>query len=447
MTSRLRRPAGALLAGALVAGVLGNSPLAHAAGDPVSGTVTAVGGEALADIQVAAMQNEGTMSEPYWQNIDFATTDEYGHYSFPDLPDGTYRLEFGDRLNANPWASEFYDDQPTVATAQDITVVGGAADGPFDAELAAESTISGTVTGAAGEGLAGAGVYVYERAGGAWAYLDETRTGDDGTYLLRALPQGTYRVEFQYETPEGDFLGETWNNVQYLPQGQDIVVAEDGKDVEGVDAELVAGEFDPVPFTLVTEPAISGVQQVGNTLTVSTGTWNPTPATTEIYWFRGEEYTGVSGPTYSLTAADAGQVLTVLVQVYAPDGQYEYANATTGAIAAAPVPAVTPPAPVVTPPAPVVTPPAATITFPKSMDVKGSLKVGSMLKLTKYKATSGSTVSYTFQWYAGSKKIKKATKAKLKVTKALKGKKISVKVTAKAGTTTKKVKVKVGKVR
>jgi hypothetical protein len=81
------------------------------------------------------------------------------------------------------------------------------------------------------------------------------------------------------------------------------------------------------------------------------------------------------------------------------------------------------------------------------MDVKGALKVGSTLKLKKYKANSSSTVSYTFQWYAGSKKIKKATKDRLKVTKALKGKKISVKVTGRTGTTKKTVKVKVGKIR
>ena len=82
------------------------------------------------------------------------------------------------------------------------------------------------------------------------------------------------------------------------------------------------------------------------------------------------------------------------------------------------------------------------------MDVAGALKVGSTLKLKNYQAlVSRSTVSYTFQWYAGSKKIKKATKTKLKVTRSLKGKKISVKVTATSGTTAKTVKVKVGTIR
>jgi hypothetical protein len=82
------------------------------------------------------------------------------------------------------------------------------------------------------------------------------------------------------------------------------------------------------------------------------------------------------------------------------------------------------------------------------MDVAGALKVGSTLKLKNYKAlVSRSSVSYKFQWYAGAKKIKKATRTTLKVTKSLKGKKISVKVTARTGTTAKTVKVKVGKIR
>ena len=57
------------------------------------------------------------------------------------------------------------------------------------------------------------------------------------------------------------------------------------------------------------------------------------------------------------------------------------------------------------------------------------------------------TVGYKFQWYAGSAKIKKATTSKLKITKALKGKVIKVKVTLSAGGTKKVVTLKVGKVR
>ena len=64
---------------------------------------------------------------------------------------------------------------------------------------------------------------------------------------------------------------------------------------------------------------------------------------------------------------------------------------------------------------------------------------------TMFRASTA--VTYKFQWFAGKKAIKKATKSKLKITKAMKGKVISVKVTAKAASTSKSVKLKVGKVK
>jgi hypothetical protein len=83
-----------------------------------------------------------------------------------------------------------------------------------------------------------------------------------------------------------------------------------------------------------------------------------------------------------------------------------------------------------------------------TLDVTGKPKGGKTLKLTGLdKLLRATGVTYKFQWLAGSKKIKKATTSKLKVTKALKGKKISVKVTASAASSSKTVKIKVGKVR
>ena len=92
--------------------------------------------------------------------------------------------------------------------------------------------------------------------------------------------------------------------------------------------------------------------------------------------------------------------------------------------------------------------PTALAALVATLDVTGKPKVGKTLKLTGLdKLLRATGVTYKFQWLAGSKKIKKATKSKLKVTQAMKGKKISVKVTAKAASSSKTVKIKVGKVR
>lgn len=61
--------------------------------------------------------------------------------------------------------------------------------------------------------------------------------------------------------------------------------------------------------------------------------------------------------------------------------------------------------------------------------VKGTLKVGKKLTVSKGTWTSGTT--FTYQWYAGGKAIKGATKSTLKLTKSQKGKTIKVKVTGK----------------
>lgn len=61
-----------------------------------------------------------------------------------------------------------------------------------------------------------------------------------------------------------------------------------------------------------------------------------------------------------------------------------------------------------------------------AVKITGTPKVGKTLKAVPGK-TDGATVKY--QWLAGGKAIKGATKPSLKMTKAMKGKKVSVKVT------------------
>jgi beta-glucosidase len=70
-----------------------------------------------------------------------------------------------------------------------------------------------------------------------------------------------------------------------------------------------------------------------------------------------------------------------------------------------------------------------------TVKISGQVKVGK--KLTAKTAGWTSGVKFTYRWYAGGKAIKKATAKTFKVTKALVGKKLTVKVTArKTGLTT-----------
>ena len=63
-------------------------------------------------------------------------------------------------------------------------------------------------------------------------------------------------------------------------------------------------------------PAISGTPFVGFTLTVTSGTWSPTPTSLLYQWYyadTGAKISGATGATYTPVAADAGHKLVVYV--------------------------------------------------------------------------------------------------------------------------------------
>jgi hypothetical protein len=68
------------------------------------------------------------------------------------------------------------------------------------------------------------------------------------------------------------------------------------------------------PFTAAPVPTISGSSVVGQNLTVDPGVWEPAPVTLTYQWQRaGVDVTGSTGITYTLTAADTGSAITVVV--------------------------------------------------------------------------------------------------------------------------------------
>ena len=105
----------------------------------------------------------------------------------------------------------------------------------------------------------------------------------------------------------------------------------------------------------------------------------------------------------------------------------------TSTVTPTPQPTPTPTAsPTVTPPAPAVVPTSPTA-FVKvtSPSVSGKARVGRTLKA--HAGTWQPTpATVTYQWRVGTKSIKRATKPELKLTEALRGKRISVRITVSA---------------
>ncbi len=127
-------------------------------------------------------------------------TDSNGVYTTPGLPAGSYRLKFTpieESGEPDIALSEFYNDQPTLASATPVAVSGTATISNIDVTLAPSGTLTGSVLGAGGCDLSNVTVYAYTAQGD----VVGTATSDPkGQYIFRALPTGSYRLEFDPST-------------------------------------------------------------------------------------------------------------------------------------------------------------------------------------------------------------------------------------------------------
>jgi hypothetical protein len=420
------------------------SPGAH-----ITGEVTGPGAVDLQDIYVTAYEVVEEDGELYYDRAGIARTGVDGTYDIDGLAEGTYRVQFSDGSfdEDQTYATEYYNDASNIYEADDVTVGAEATTSGIDAELGLGAEFTGRVTDSTGAGVEDAWVDALVKVGEEWEYVGYSYTNPDGTYVLDGLRAGTYRVEIGGIVGD-DYAYEYWNDKARIENADDVVLA-DGSATTDVNAVLVPGEHSAeTTLTNTARPTVSGAPVVGSTLTASVGSWTPTPTEYYFSWLRdGDFIDGAYGSTYVPTAADVGKAITVLVTAAADgwwNGYAESAPTAPVTAAVAPVPTPTP-----TIPTPTVDVPAGLAAILGGLDVAGKPKVGKTVKVTGLDKLlrSSTALSYKFQWFAGKKKVKKATKSKLKVTRAMKGKKLSVKVTATAASTSKSVRLKVGKVR
>jgi len=156
-------------------------------------------------------------------------------------------------------------------------------------------------------------------------------------------------------------------------------------------------------------PAVSGTAKVGKTLKVSKGSWSVTGTKLAYQWLRnGKAISKATKSSYTLKSADRGKRISVRITASAP-----------GRAAGVSI-----------------TPQTAKVAYgaaakaKKKPKISGTARVGKTLKVSKG-SWSLKDVKLSYQWLRNGKKITKATKSRYKLTKKDKGKKISVRVTAK----------------
>lgn len=165
------------------------------------------------------------------------------------------------------------------------------------------------------------------------------------------------------------------------------------------------------PVTNTAAPTISGVPEVGKTLTAGPGTWTGEPTSYGYQWLNdGSPVAGATSPTYVVRSADVDH--GVSVRVTATNGTTS-ATSTSAAVAGR----------------------AAALRNTRKPVAKGTPRVGKTLTADAGAWTPAPTGT-TYQWLRNGAAVRGATKRTFRLTRADQGKKVAVRVTvSRAGST------------
>ncbi len=199
----------------------------HAGPLTLSGRLTTAGGRGAAHVRV------GVYTADSRALVASAVTDADGSYALgaDDLPDGTYKIEFG-QPDVNLWwngAATFADATPVTATA--------AAPATVDAQLPSGS-IAGTVTDSDGP-VAGATVEVENGDGPAGSAVATVSTDANGAYVVDALVPGGYRVVVAAPDHATRYVATAITGAAQVTDAE-VVTVVDGAHSSGHDVELPA---------------------------------------------------------------------------------------------------------------------------------------------------------------------------------------------------------------
>ena len=123
----------------------------------------------------------------------YATTNDEGAWGITGLTPGYYRVDFTPPEGSG-LVREYWDDAPSHTSATIVRLAEGDVVTGMNARLAVGATVRGAVTDASGAPLGGATVAL-QRLDDAGAIDVRSTTEADGTYELRPLGAGTYRLK------------------------------------------------------------------------------------------------------------------------------------------------------------------------------------------------------------------------------------------------------------
>ncbi|MDQ2700955.1 MAG: carboxypeptidase regulatory-like domain-containing protein [Actinomycetota bacterium] len=226
----------------------------------ITGTVTDSDGEPLSDVCLTAFDSAGA-------NVagTYVGSSANGSYTIQGLPTGDYRVRF-ESCGANV-VREYYDDQPTLATANPVAVTAGSVTSGIDAELLPGGSLSGTVTLSPQGDVQAVCITTYDASG------EESGVGypeSDGAYTITGLTEGNHRALFEPCDESSDYLAEYYDNQKTLDTANPIAIV-NGETTEQIDVELS-------PDTTPPETSIESAPRGTITADQATFTFSGTPA-------------------------------------------------------------------------------------------------------------------------------------------------------------------------
>jgi len=338
-----------------------------------------------------------------------ARTEADGSYRLTGLAAGTYRVRVGDEATIG-YTPRWRSGAKTCVSSTAVTIGATPVTG-VDALLG--ETISGKVVGVSSAALAGVSVQAVPVSDES-ALPVSVLTTSTGAFALRGLPAGRYRIAFGRTARPGTYLPEWWKDAASSASSTTVTVT------AGATPPAISATLSLTPVTVST-PKITGTAQVGVKLIASAA---PTGTTYAYRWSaNGAAISGATSRTFTPGAAQRGKTITV--RVTASRTGYASASKTSAATAAV----------------------RTGVLVTATPRISGTVKVGRKLSVSRGTWTSGTT--FTYRWYAGGTAIRGATASTLTLTKAQKGKTITVKVTGKKSgyatvTRTSKATAKVG---
>jgi hypothetical protein len=177
-------------------------------GGEISGTVTSTSGKRLANICVGEVDTKAVASGNF--DILLLGTRSSGDYHLHSVPAGAYKILFDPCGFTSPYAAMWWHNAPTYQSGKMLRLKRAQKVTGINTALPVGGVISGTVTDASSNPLAGMCVFAAANTNDfiTPSFFGDAATNASGQYKIQGLSAGSYQVQFD--------IG-CGNNGNYLP--------------------------------------------------------------------------------------------------------------------------------------------------------------------------------------------------------------------------------------